>query len=196
MSSEKPTPDSEHVRAFQEGRKKSFDELVIRYQDRVFNICYRILGNYEDANDCAQDTFIKVYRSLAGFRFRSSFSTWLYRIAVNTCKNRLVSSAYRRNRSMVRINGSTNGDGEERSMDIGDCTHTPNGTFERKERGAVIQEAIESLPENQRTVVVLRDVEGLAYEEIAEVTGLNLGTVKSRIARARERLKEKLKGQI
>ena len=81
-------------------------------------------------------------------------------------------------------------------MDIGDCTHTPNGTFERKEREALIQGAIESLPVEQRTVVVLRDIEGLAYEDISEITGLNLGTVKSKIARARQRLKEKLKGQI
>ncbi len=196
MNIEKPTPDLEHVKAFQEGRKKSFDELVIRYQDRVFNICYRMLGNYEDANDSAQDIFIRVYRSLQGFRLQSSFSTWLYRIAVNTCKNRVGSSSYRRNRSVIRINGSTNRDGEERSMEIGDCTHTPNGALERKEREAVIQKAIESLPENQRTVVVLRDAEGFAYDEIVEITGLNLGTVKSRIARARERLKDKLKGQI
>jgi RNA polymerase sigma-70 factor (ECF subfamily) len=196
MNREKSTPDLEHVRAFQEGRRKSFDELVIRYQDRVFNICYRMLGNYEDANDCAQDVFIRVYRSLGGFRFQSSFSTWLYRIAVNTCKNRLASSAFQRNRSVLRINGSTNRDGEERPMEIRDSTHTPNGALERKEREAVIQEAIESLPENQRIVVILRDVEGFTYEEIVEITGMNLGTVKSRIARARERLKHKLKGQI
>ena len=196
MNREKSIPDLELVKAFQEGRKESFDELVVRHQDRVFNICFRMLGNYEDANDCAQDTFIRVYRSLARFRRQSSFSTWLYRIAVNTCKNRLSSSAFRRERSVLRINGSKDGDGDERSMEIGDSTHTPNGAFERREREALIQDAIQSLPDKQRTVVVLRDVEGLSYEEIAEITGMNLGTVKSRIARARERLKHLLKGKI
>ncbi len=196
MSREKSIPDAELVKAFQAGDQRSFDALVIRYQDRVFNICYRMIGNYEDANDCAQDTFIKMYRSLSGFGFRSSFSTWLYRVAVNTCKNRLASSAYRRSRAMVRINGPADRDNEGGSMDIGDCTHTPNGTFERKEREALIQGAIDSLPGEQRTVVVLRDIEGLAYEDISEITGLNMGTVKSKIARARQKLKEKLKGQI
>jgi RNA polymerase sigma-70 factor (ECF subfamily) len=196
MSREKSIPDDELIRAFQEGDRRSFDALVVRYQDRVFNICYRMMGDYEDANDCAQDTFIKMYRSLSGFGFRSSFSTWIYRVAVNTCKNRLSSSAHRRSRAMVRINGSADRDREEGSMDIGDCAHSPNGAFERKEREALIQGAIDSLPREQRTVVVLRDIEGFAYEDIALITGLNLGTVKSKIARARQRLKEKLKGQI
>ncbi len=196
MNREKPTSDLEHVKAFQEGRKKSFDELVIRHQDRVFNICYRMLGNYEDANDCAQDVFIRVYRSLDRFRLQSSFSTWLYRITVNVCKNRLSSSAFRRDRSVVRINGAKDGDGEALSMEIKDSSHTPNGAFERKEREAIIQRAIDALPEKQRIVLILRDVEGYSYEDIVEISGLNLGTVKSRIARARERLKKTLKGQV
>jgi RNA polymerase sigma-70 factor (ECF subfamily) len=97
---------------------------------------------------------------------------------------------------VLRINGSKDGDGDERSMEIRDSTHTPNGAFERREREALIQDAIQSLPDKQRTVVVLRDVEGLSYEEIVEITGMNPGTVKSRIARARERLKCLLKGKI
>jgi RNA polymerase sigma-70 factor (ECF subfamily) len=196
MNRDKPTPDLEYVKAFQEGRKKSFDELVIRYQDKVFNICYRMLGNYEDANDCAQDVFIRVYKSLDRFRFKSSFSTWIYRISINVCKNRLSSSAFRRDRSVVRINGARDGDGEAMSMEIKDSSHTPNGAYERKEREDLIQRAIDSLPEKQRIVLILRDVEGYSYEDIVTISGYNLGTVKSRIARARERLKQTLKGQV
>jgi RNA polymerase sigma-70 factor (ECF subfamily) len=196
MNREKSITDLEHVKAFQDGDIKSFDVLVGRHQDRVFNICYRMLGNYEDAGDCAQDVFIRVYKSLGGFRHQSAFSTWLYRIAVNTCKNRLASAAFRRERSVLRINGARDGTGEEHVVEIGDRTHTPNGNFERRELEAVIQEAILSLPDKQRTLVVLRDVEGMTYDEIVKITGLNLGTVKSRIARARERLKHRLKGLV
>jgi RNA polymerase sigma-70 factor (ECF subfamily) len=95
MSGRTEAPDSKLVAAFQSGSLHVFDELVVRHQNRVFNLCFRILGHYEDADDCTQETFIKVYRSLAKFRFRSAFSTWLYRIAVNTCKNRLASAGYR-----------------------------------------------------------------------------------------------------
>lgn len=189
MSEAKQKPDHELVRAFQEGNSKAFDELVMRHQDRVFNLCYRMVGTYEDADDCAQETFVRVYRSLNRFGFRSAFSTWLYRIAVNTCKNRLASKSYRRNREMVSINEKA---GSERtaSVEIGDCTYAPNGALERKETEELLQRAIDSLPEDQRTVVVLRDVEDLSYEEIARITGLHLGTVKSKIARGRSRLRD------
>ncbi|MDD5270806.1 MAG: sigma-70 family RNA polymerase sigma factor, partial [Candidatus Omnitrophica bacterium] len=81
----------------------NFDELVLEHKDKVFNLCYRFLGNYEEVDDCAQETFVKVYRSLKGFRRESSVSTWIYRIAVNTCKNRVASAQYRRSRNMVRL---------------------------------------------------------------------------------------------
>jgi RNA polymerase sigma-70 factor (ECF subfamily) len=189
MSEAKKKPDHELVRAFQGGNPMAFDELVRRHQDRVFNLCYRMVGTYEDADDCAQETFVRVYRSLNRFGFRSAFSTWLYRIAVNTCKNRLASKSYRRNRETVSINGK---DGSERTaaMEIGDCTYAPNGALERKEIAELLQRAIDTLPRDQRTVVVLRDVEDLSYEEIARITGLHLGTVKSKIARGRSRLRD------
>ena len=98
--------DSESIRAFQAGEKEAFDSLVRRYQNKIFNISFRFLGDYDEANDCAQETFVKVYRSLRKFRFQSSFSTWLYRIAVNTCKNRISSSHYRRDRKSTRLNSS------------------------------------------------------------------------------------------
>jgi RNA polymerase sigma-70 factor (ECF subfamily) len=191
MSRERQKPDHELARAFQAGDPKAFDELVRRHQERVFNLCYRMVGMYEDADDCAQETFVRVYRSLKEFGFRSAFSTWLYRIAVNTCKNHLASRGYRRNREMVRINGNTAGESTA-PAEIGDCTYAPNGALERKETEELVQRTIDSLPDDQRTVVVLRDVEDLSYEEIARITGLNLGTVKSKIARGRRHLREKL----
>ena len=90
-----PQEDAALVKAFQAGNKASFDELVLRHKDRLFNLCFRFLGDYQEANDSAQEVFVKIYRSLKGFRLESAFSTWLYRIAVNTCKNKLKSSEYR-----------------------------------------------------------------------------------------------------
>ena len=85
--------DAALIRAFQAGNRSAFDQLVVKYKDRLFNLCFWVLGDYHDANDSAQETFIKVFRSLKGFRFESAFSTWLYRIAINTCKNKLKSLA-------------------------------------------------------------------------------------------------------
>jgi len=187
--------DRELIAAFQEKQSKElFDWLVIKYQHKVFNICYRFMGNYHDANDCAQDTFVKVYRSLKNFQFKSEFSTWLYRIAVNTCKSRLTSLAYRMNKMMGRLGRGTNDD--DPPVEIKDETRSPETELERKERSETIQKAIDSLADDHRLVVILRDIEGLSYEEVAEATGYNIGTVKSKLARARYRLQKKLEGMI
>ena len=188
--------DAELVKAFQAGDTASFDALVLNHKHRVFNLCYRFLGEYQEANDSAQETFVKVYRSLTGFRFKSSFSTWLYRIAVNTCLNRLKSLEYRSRRKMVRLDNPGGHEGLAGSMALRDETPSPLNELERRERSALIQKAIASLPVEQKTVVVLRDMEGLSYEDIARVTGYRLGTVKSKLARARLELRERLKGVI
>ncbi|MFA5164227.1 MAG: sigma-70 family RNA polymerase sigma factor [Candidatus Omnitrophota bacterium] len=174
----------------------NFDELVLEHKDKVFNLCYRFLGNYEEADDCAQETFVKVYRSLKDFRRESSVSTWIYRIAVNTCKNRVASAQYRRSRNMVRLDEPKETDDGARPVEIGDEKLSPATEADRKEKGELIQEAIDSLPRDQKSVVILRDIEGLSYEAVAEATGLNLGTVKSKLARARQELREKLKGLV
>jgi RNA polymerase sigma-70 factor (ECF subfamily) len=171
----------------------AFDKLVLKYQDMIFNLCYRLIGDYDEAHDCAQETFIKVYRNLNRFKFKSSFSTWIYRIAVNTCKNYLTSSAIRMKRKMIRIdNPGRPGDGMQ-SIDIHDRSSNPATLFERREKERDIQSAIESLPRNQRILVVLRDIEGRTYEEIVTITGLKSGTVKSKLSRARQNLRERLK---
>lgn len=196
----KSIPSSEEdagmVSAFQAGSDAVFDRLVLKHKDRLFNFCYWFLGDYQEANDAAQETFIRVYRSLKKFRFESAFSTWLYRIAVNTCRNRLKSAAYRERKNVVRLDNPGAPEGADSSVEIGDESRSPMIELERKERWMLIKKAIDSLPPEQKTVVALRDIEGLSYDEIANITGFNLGTVKSKLARARLDLRKKLRGVI
>jgi RNA polymerase sigma-70 factor, ECF subfamily len=202
MNEERPplrVPEQEEtawIRAFAEGSVEAFDKLVLRYKDRVFNLCYRMLGDYDEAHDCAQETFVKVYRSLKNFRFEANFSTWLYTIAANTCRNRVKSSEYRYRKRMVRIDPPVAWDGEETSMDLVDPAPSALAQLTRQEQEAALQKAIDTLTPDHKTVVVLRDIEGLSYEEIANITGYSSGTVKSKLARARHRLCEQLKGVI
>jgi len=185
--------DTVLIRAIQTGDMAAFDELVLKHKDRLFNLVYWFLGDYQDANDCAQETFIKAFKSINRFRFESAFSTWLYRIAINTCKNRIKSSAYIWKKKTVSLeisNGSKNGNP---CSEIVNGSPTPAMALEKKERMMWIQKAINSLPEEQNQVVVLRDIQGLSYQDISDITGLNLGTVKSRLARGRLELKNKLK---
>jgi len=184
------------VRAFQGGDRAAFDRLVLKHKDRLFNMCYWFLGDYQEANEAAQDTFIKVYRSLSKFRLESAFFTWFYRIAVNTCRNRVESSAYKQRKAVVSLNNPGGPNDHHGALQVADETQTPMADLERKERRTLVRKAIDSLPPDQRVVVTLRDIEGLSYDEIAHVTGLNLGTVKSRLARARLDLRTKLRGAL
>jgi RNA polymerase sigma-70 factor (ECF subfamily) len=184
------------IKAFQKGDKRAFDELVIRHKDRIFNLCYRFLGDYEEANDSAQEAFVKAYGSLSTFRLESSFSTWLYRIAVNTCKNKLGSSAYKAKRKTVSLDNPGEPSDGPLSMEIPNGALSPLARMEEKEKMHLVQRALDSLPTEFKMVVTLRDVEGFSYEDIAEITGLNLGTVKSRIARARTDLRNRLRGVL
>lgn len=182
------------IKAFQRGDQRAFDQLVASHKDRIFNLCYRFLGDYEEANDSAQETFVKAYGSLKAFRLESAFSTWLYRIAVNTCKNKLGSSAYKAKRKTVSLDNPGPDEDRPLAMEIQNGAPSPLDRMEEKERMTHIQTALDALPADFRMVVTLRDVEGLSYEDIAEIAGLNLGTVKSRIARARTELRNKLRG--
>jgi len=168
-----------------------FDELVLRYQDMVFRICLRFFGDYEEAVDCSQDTFVRVYRSLAMFRFESSFSTWLYRVTVNMCKNMTTSRQYRRRQQTISLDPANDPDGSPLEVENG--RWSPHELYEKKEQRDTIERAVRRLPKDQRTVVILRDIENLPYEEIAEITGFAPGTVKSKLFRARKRLIEELR---
>jgi RNA polymerase sigma-70 factor (ECF subfamily) len=188
-----PDPDAAFVRAVQDGDMAAFDQLVIKHKDKLFNMVYWVLGDYQEANDCAQEIFIKVFKAIKKFRFQSSFSTWLYRIAINTCKNRLKSSAYRWKKRTISLENPESSKQDNRSYEIQNGSPSPENSLEKKERMMLIQKAVNALPQEQNRVLVLRDIQGLSYQEISDITGLNLGTVKSRLARARMELKNKLK---
>jgi RNA polymerase sigma-70 factor (ECF subfamily) len=160
----------------------------------VYTMCSYLLGDADEAADQAQETFVKVYRSLKTFRFESSFSTWLYTIALNTCRNRLKSLSYRLRRKTVSLDDT---DETGRAvMQIADESCRPSGELEKKELMNHVRQAIAGLSVDHRTVIVLCDIKGLTYEEICRITGRDMGTVKSRISRARNELKARLKGYL
>ena len=186
--------DDDLVRSFQAGNEQAFDKLVLRHKDKIFNLCYWFLQDYQEANEQAQETFIKTFKALKKFRCESSFSTWLHRITVNTCKNRIKSLEYRFRKKTDSLDNSEKANTLNPVEKMADETYAPDKALERKQRSICIRKAINALPEAKKTMIVLRDIEGLSYEEIADITGLNPGTVKSKIARARDDLKNKLKG--
>ncbi len=179
--------DKELVEAFLNGDMRSFDIIVTRYRDMIFNLCYNIMKDYDEAADSAQDVFIKMHRNLHRFEFRSSLSTWLYKIAVNTCRNRLSSSYLKR--------VLPSGDNGRINIEHRDCDN-PALNFERSEREETVRRAVAELPDEERILIVLRDFEGRDYEEISAITGIKNGTVKSRISRGRHRLRGLLEGVL
>jgi RNA polymerase sigma-70 factor (ECF subfamily) len=186
--------DFELGERFQSGDEEAFDGLVLRYQDMVFRICLRFFGNHEEALDCSQDTFVRVYRSLSGFRFGSNFSTWLYRVTVNVCKNTTSSRQYRRRLQTISLDPSDDPAG--RPVEVENGRWSPHAMYEKKKQRETIELAIQRLPKDQRTVVILRDIENLPYDDIAEITGFAPGTVKSKLFRARKRLVEDLREHL
>lgn len=181
--------DKQLVARVQKGDKRAFDMLVLKYQYKVHAIISRYIKDFDEVNDVSQEAFIKAYRALAKFRGESQFYTWLYRIAVNTAKNYLVARNRRPPASDVDAADADYYEGGDRLRDIA----SPENLLYRDELEAVVDRAIRDLPEDLRTAVTLREFEGLSYEEIAEVMGCPVGTVRSRIFRARESIDEKVK---
>lgn len=177
------------IAAARQGEIEAFNQLVQLYQTRVYNLCYRMLGDGDAAADAAQDTFISAFRNLRGFR-GGVFRSWILRIATNTCYDVLRA---RKRRPATSLDAAFAGDDEQRSFDLPDSGETPDEFVLRRELGATIQQGLAALPADQRVVVILCDVQGLAYDEIAQITGTNLGTVKSRLSRGRSRLRDILK---
>ncbi len=182
--------DETLVLEFQAGRTGVFDQLVARHRDRIFNLCYWLTGDYQEAEEVAQDVFMKAYGGLPNFQRKAAFSTWLHRIAVNTCKNRMKSLAFRF-KKMTR--SFADGGGNEDGFFSQNDGPTPLDALEQKETAEALKQALKRLAKDKRIVLVLREIEGLSYEQIAEVTGFALGTVKSKLARARADLLKKLK---
>ena len=181
--------DQELVRRVQQGDKKAFDVLVLKYQQRIAKLVSRYVRDQDEVLDVTQEAFIKAYRALANFRGDSAFYTWLYRIAINTAKNYLVSQGRRPPATDVDAEEATYMGGGERLSD-GD---TPEQLVQRDEVERVIYQTIDGLPEDLRTAITLREMEGLSYEEIATTMDCPVGTVRSRIFRAREAIEAKLK---
>lgn len=184
--------DDELVARVQRGDKRAFDALVLKYQHRIVKLVSRYVRNPSDALDVTQEAFIKAYRALGNFRGESAFYTWLYRIAINTAKNHL--SALGRRPREAEITGV---DGDAISLDeLQSDLETPEKHLLVDEIKQTILKTMAALPEDLRTAITLREIEGLSYEEIAEAMDCPIGTVRSRIFRAREALDAQLKPLI
>ena len=182
--------DQQLVERVQRGDKAAFDLLVVKYQRKIFRLLSRLIRDTSEIEDVAQEAFVKAYRALPNFRGDSAFYTWLYRIAINTAKNYLVSQGR-------RAPTSTQADVEDaETFDDGDHLrdlNTPDSMLVTKQVAEAVNRAIDQLPEDLRTAIVLRELEGLSYEEIAESMQCPIGTVRSRIFRAREAIALELK---
>ncbi len=182
-----------------QGDREAFDVLVERYTPRVYNLALRITGSREEAEDCVQEAFLRAFTALRGFRGEAAFSTWLYRVAVNAAND-----ACRRLRGQpMRASELADPGSEEAAPEVdalggssGSGTNSPEESLLQAQRREVVIEAIRSLPEHHRTVIVLYDLQGLSYEEIGRVLGARVGTVKSRLNRARLALKERLEPHL
>jgi RNA polymerase sigma-70 factor (ECF subfamily) len=184
--------DKQLVVRVQQGDKNAFDLLVIKYQRKIMSLISRYVHDADEVQDVAQEAFIKAYRALPGFRGDSAFYTWLYRIAINTAKNHLVSRSRRPPGSDVELE-------DAQYMDAGDALRdgeTPENSLFGDELRAKVNEALNDLPDDLRTAVTLREFDGLSYEEIAEVMECPVGTVRSRIFRAREAIDKCVKQQM
>jgi RNA polymerase sigma-70 factor (ECF subfamily) len=177
-------PDGELVRRVREGERAAFNQLVLKYRSRVMGIAARMLGDRAEAEDLAQDVFVKAYHSLGDFHGEAQFATWLYRITANSCLN------YRKKRQRER----------QFKTDLTDLdplrsngASSPHAVLERQQLKDQLEKSIRALPEDQRIVLILRDVEGLSYEDIAGCLGIELGTVRSRLHRARMEVQAKFK---
>jgi RNA polymerase sigma-70 factor (ECF subfamily) len=185
-------PDEELVARVQQGDKTAFDLLVLKYQHRLVKLISRYVRDQAEVMDVAQESFLKAYRALPRFRGESAFYTWLYRIAINTAKNHLVAQSRRPPDSDLDVADAEQFDG---AADFREYA-TPERLALRDEvQGAVIA-AIEELPEELRTAITLRELEGLSYEEIAQAMDCPIGTVRSRIFRAREAINKRLEPLI
>ena len=173
----------------QQGDANAFEALVTAYQKQVYNLALRTVGNPEDAADLSQEAFLRAYRSIGSFRGDSKFSVWLYRLTTNICIDFLRSKGRKPTVSLTMEND----DEETQELDVADDRFDPEENFQRAELQRAVQRGLNALPEEFRTILVLRELEGMSYAEIGEILHLEEGTVKSRLFRARSRLCDFLK---
>lgn len=186
MPTEKELNDS-LITECKNGNRDAFNKLVLMYQDRVVGYAYGMLSNRDDAYDAAQEIFIKVYKNISLFEGKASFSTWLFRISSNVCKDIL------RKRQSQPIHTSINSsDFEDENKDIEDTRYTPESAFEKSERQRIVHRALAEIKKEYREIIIYCDIEGQSYEETAKILDCPVGTVKSRLSRARIALKKQL----
>lgn len=184
----KELDDSAVVTAFLDGDERAFTELVNRYQARLLNFVYRTIGDRERAEDLVQEVFIRVYRHLHRFDRSKKFSTWVYTIASNLAKNELRNRS--RNPLVLFQTITKNWQDQDRPLQYEDQTSRPDDLYRKRHLREIVEKTVAQLPEHHRNVFILRELEGKSYEEIAEITSCNLGTVKSRLNRARNSFAE------
>jgi RNA polymerase sigma-70 factor (ECF subfamily) len=175
--------DEELIALFLEGERSRFRELVERYDQKLLNFINRIIGDRERSEDLVQETFIRVYKHLGRFDREKKFSTWVYTIASNLAKNELRNRT--RNPIVLLENLVQDWDDDHRPLEFADSSNRPDDLFMKRHLRETVEKAVEKLPAHHRLVFILRETEGKSYEEIAEITGCSLGTVKSRLNRAR-----------
>ena len=183
--------DEALIGEFQQGNEAAFNELVCRYKDQLTNFVYRFVGDFDQCQDVVQETFVRVFRNKMSYRPVAKFSTWIYTIATNLAKSHL------RRRKFIRlVTLSGEGGGLDGLPELADESSRADRMAESGILEEIIQGALDTLPVKYREIILLREVQELSYEEIAGITGVNLGTVKSRINRARSKLQELLKDQV
>ncbi len=188
MVSKKEPTDKQLVERVKRGDKRAFDMLILKYQHKIIGLVGRYLRDQDEVQDVTQESFIKAYRAVPNFRGDSAFYTWLYRIAINTAKNHLVSRSRRPPDTDIDVD---DGEFQDNSVVLRD-NESPEDVLATGQMEIVIYGAIDDLPEELKVAVTLREFEGLSYEEIAEVMGCPVGTVRSRIFRAREAIEKKI----
>ena len=191
-----PKIEKEVIEGCKAGDQKAFTEIVLHYQKKVFNIAYRMLGNMEEARDLAQEVFISVFESIKGLREEAKFDAWLTQVTLNHCRNRWKYLRRRRYFNSDSLDDPLETENGAIPRPIYDPTENPETLYEKKVIQQVIQRGLLKLREDQRELIVLRDLQGFSYEEIGKIFGLPEGTIKSKLHRARADLKERLEKLI
>lgn len=188
--------DDKLIKNFLAGDRSSFDNIVNKYKGLVFNVSIKMLGNYDDALDVSQDIFVKLYGSLKDFKFQSQLSTYLYRMTVNFCKNKIISLSRRRKKEVVNLDDPIKTNDGEIKKEVKSNAPGPREICNENERKEILLKTLEELSLEHKEIIILKDIQGLKYEEIADILNIDLGTVRSRLHRARSSLKIKLEGLL
>jgi RNA polymerase sigma-70 factor (ECF subfamily) len=180
------------VARLQANEDAAYDELVRTYSGSIFHVAYRMLGDSAEASDVVQEIFLKVFRNIGGFKGEAALKTWIFRIAFSEILNRLRWWKRRHRFATMSLDEHPNGNGSNPGQSVASSSPTPEQVLQSKEEETAIQEALGKISKDHRSIIVLRDIEGFSYTEIADVLGVSIGTVKSRLARARGDLKKSL----